>query len=520
MTHALAAVPLIRTLERHPRWALCLALLAGAALVPAFAPFELRVLGVLAPALLFVLWAGAQPRQAAWRGYAFGLGMFGAGVYWVYYSLHLFGAAIAPLAALITAGFVMLLALFPALLGYLAARLRGRTPAFVHLVLLVPALWVLFEWWRGWFLTGFPWLLLGTAQLDTALAGYMPVLGVFGTGMVAAMMAGALAWGVVSGHRRLAAGLGLVGLLWLGGLGLKQVEWTRPVGEPLQVSLLQGNMAQEDKLRPEELVTAMGLYAYLTEEAFGSDLILWPETAVPNFYHYLEEDFLLPLEAEARTHGSELLAGIFTYEPETRRMFNSIAKVDAERPQFYHKRKRVPFGEYLPLRGLLEWLDGYIELPMADLSKGYGDFTLEAAGIVLGASICYEDAFGHLIIRALPRAQMLVNVTNDAWFGDSIAPHQHLEIARVRSLEAGREMLRATNTGISAVIDHRGGIRDRSPQFKTHVLTTRAQPREGRTPYALWGNWPVVTGLTLLVAGLVLAGRRGPASPSSPVPRS
>ncbi|SEQ22927.1 apolipoprotein N-acyltransferase [Ectothiorhodospira magna] len=508
MPQTLSTLPLIRLLERHPRWVLLLALLAGVALVPAFAPFEIRVLGVLAPALLFLLWAGAQPRQAAWRGYVFGLGLFGAGVYWVYYSLHLFGAAIAPLAALITAGFVMLLALFPALLGYLVARLRGRTTPFVHLVVLVPALWVLFEWWRSWLLTGFPWLLLGTAQRDTALAGYLPVLGVFGTSLVAAMMAGALVWGVVSGPRRLVAALGLVGVLWLGGLGLTQVEWTRPVGEPLQVSLVQGNMAQEDKLRPGARVTAMKLYGELTEAAFGSDLILWPETAVPSFYHALEEDFFLPLAAEAGIHGGALLAGIFTYEHHTRRMFNSIVKVDADHPQFYHKRKRVPFGEYLPMRGWLEWLERYIELPMADLSQGHGGYTLEAAGIVLGASICYEDAFGHLIIRALPQAQMLVNVTNDAWFGDSIAPHQHLEIAQVRSLEAGRDMLRATNTGISAVIDHQGRIRDRSPQFQPHVLTSWAQPREGRTPYALWGNWLVVTGLMVLVAGLLLGGAR------------
>ncbi|MCG5495716.1 apolipoprotein N-acyltransferase [Ectothiorhodospira variabilis] len=509
MTASVSDLSLPRRIEQHPRLAALVAALAGVLQVLAFAPFEVRALSILAPAILFILWVGASPRQAAWRGYAFGVGLFGAGVYWVYHSLHLFGAAIAPLAALITAGFVLALALFPAFMGYLVARLRVRMPGPWALILLMPALWVLFEWWRGWFLTGFPWLLLGTAHLDTQLAGYVPVVGVFGVSALVAVMAGCLAWGLIRGQRAALWAGGVILALWLGGALLSQVEWTRPTGQPLTASLLQGNVAQEEKLLPEHLPQSMALYAQLTEEAFGSDLIVWPETAVPTFHRRLEPEFLGPLARAARAQGSTMITGIFTYDPETGNMYNSIARLDgAGEAEFYHKRKLVPFGEYLPLRGLLMWLDDFIELPMADLSRGHGGWTLEAAGVILGPSICYEDAFGSQIIRALPRAQLLVNVTNDAWFGDSIAPHQHLEIARARSLETGREMLRATNTGISAVIDHRGRIRDQSPQFETHVLTAHTQPRDGATPYVIWGNWPVVLWAVAMVVALPLLARR------------
>ncbi|MCG5536399.1 apolipoprotein N-acyltransferase [Ectothiorhodospira mobilis] len=499
-------------LERHTRLAALGALLAGVVTVLAFAPFGWRPLAVAGPALLFILWAGASPKQAGLRGYAFGAGFFGAGVYWIYYSLHLFGSAIAPLAALITAGFVLFLALFPALLGWLAARLRPGLPRPLWLMGLVPALWVLLEWVRGWLFTGFPWLRLGTAQLDTPLAGYLPLLGELGGSAVAAVLAGALAWILVEG-RRGAPALAVVLLLGAAGAGLGQVQWTRPAGPTLSASLLQGNVAQEDKIDPAQLPLSMDRYRRLSLEAAGSDLILWPETAVPAFYDQLQAPLLDPLARRLEEEGSALIIGVFTYDPETGAMYNSIARVGGEDPAVYHKRKRVPFGEYLPLRGLLAWLDAYIQLPMADLSRGHGGWTLEAAGITLGPSICYEDAFGAQTIRALPEARLLVNVTNDAWFGDSIAPHQHLEIARVRAVETGRPMLRATNTGVSAVIGHRGEVLARSPQFTTHILTARVQPRAGITPYARWGDGPVVVTAALAAVLLPLAGRRRRLSP-------
>jgi apolipoprotein N-acyltransferase len=506
LSTASAASLSLRLVRRVPFLDRAVSLAAGGGLVLAFAPFEWRSMAVISPALLFLLWIGASARRAFQLGYLFGLGLFGAGVSWIYFSLHLFGAAIAPLAALITLFFVLAMALYPALLGWGVARLRtGRD--WANLMLIMPAGWVVFEWWRGWFLTGFPWLLLGHAQPETWLAGYAPVVGAYGVGWAAAVSAGVLAWTLTGDLRRLAAGPILLLALWLGGAALSRVEWTVPEGPALRVSLLQGNVAQETKWKPESLFMAMDLYARLNREALGSDLILWPETAIPAFYHEVAEHYLLPLSEETRAHGGALLVGIFVYEPGTRHMYNSIVHVD-EWPSAYHKRHLVPFGEYLPLRGLLMWLDSLLEIPMSDLTPGRGRPLLDVAGLPVGFSVCYEDAFGEQMIDALPEARMLVNVSNDAWFGDSIAPHQHLEIARMRSLESGRVMLRATNTGISAVIGHRGEIIARSPQFEEHVLTAQAQPRTGLTPYARWGNTPVVLLAMLVVALGGVVGRK------------
>lgn len=498
--------PVISFLAARPRLGDLLALLCGVLLTLAFAPYELRVFAVLAPAGLFLLWWDQTPGRAARRGYLFGLGMFGAGVSWIYYSLHLFGSAIAPLAALITALFVAVLALYPALLGALLARFAPRLPGLA-LLLCFPAAWVLWEWWRGWFLTGFPWLLLGTAQVDTALGGYVPVVGAYGASLVVALMAGLLAWALVRLTPR-ALGLGAAGVLclWLAGLGLGRIEWTHPEGEALQAHLIQGNVAQEEKWGPDSIDEALDLYGGLTRQALSrsrADIVLWPETAIPAFYHEIHEP-LMALAGEVEAQGGALITGIFVYDFDTGAMYNSIVHATAE-PVAYHKRHLVPFGEYLPLRGLLMWLDGLLEIPMSDLSKGSGRPLMVVNDLSIGMSVCYEDAFGGQVIDAFPEARLLINVSNDAWFGDSIAPHQHLEIARLRSLETGRDMLRATNTGVSAVIGHRGELIAISPQFEAHVLEASAQPRTGRTPFSLWGNWvAVLLSLALLAAGLAL----------------
>lgn len=507
---------MLQFLQGRPRMSLLLALFAGALLVTAFAPFEVRSASILAPAILFVLLASASPWQAAVRGYVFGVGMFAAGVYWIFHSLHLFGEAIAPLAMAITAGFVLFLALFPAVMGYLISRLGAAMPLAVRLLLLMPALWLLFEWLRSVFLTGFPWLLLGTAHLDTALSGFVPILGVAGASLVAAFMAACLALAMVRGQRVVIAAGILLLMVWGAGLMLNQLQWTRATERTLSVSLLQGNVSQDEKMQFENLPRSMERYAELTLQAIGAELILWPETAIPTFYDYLADDLLLPLARAVQAAGGELVIGVFTHEPETERMFNSIVRVDEHEPAFYHKRRLVPFGEYLPLRGVLAWLDGYIELPMADLSRGDGAYTLALGDLILGPSVCYEDAFGRQVIRALPEAGLLVNVSNDAWFGDSIAPHQHLEIARARALESGRYMLRATNTGISAIIDHRGLVLARSPQFQPHVLSGTVQIREGTTPYVRWGDWPVLLFAIAMLLCAVLIGRYGRAVQARP----
>jgi apolipoprotein N-acyltransferase len=486
-----------------------LALLAGALLPLAFAPIALYPLAVFAPALLFLLWLDAAPRRALWRGFLFGLGQFGVGVSWVYVAIHDFGHSGVPLAMFLTALFVAVLALFPALLGYLAARfLRG--PDWQRLVILFPAAWTLIEWLRGWILTGFPWLNLGYSQIDAPLRGFAPLVGAYGVTLAVALSAGLLAVLALPGRRAWLFALTGLAVLWLGGALLTRIDWTEASGPPLRVSLVQGNIPQDAKWSPELVQRTLDLYADLTRRHWDSRLILWPEAAITAFYHEVAGDYLPELAREARSHNTDIVLGIPVREPGTRRYFNSLFAM-SERPGFYHKRHLVPFGDYLPLEDFLRGLIRFFDLPMSGFSSGpEGQPLLQAAGQKIASAICYEDIFGEELIAALPEATLLVNATNNAWYGNSFAPHQHLEMSRLRALETGRYMLRVTTNGVSAIIDARGKILGRSPQFETYVLTGEAVPRSGATPYVRAGNLPVI----LLVLGIVIyavwAARRRP----------
>jgi apolipoprotein N-acyltransferase len=478
-----------------------LALLAGALLPLAFAPLSFFPLAVLSPALLFLLWLDVTPRRASWRGLLFGFGQFGVGVSWVYVAIHDFGHSGVPLAVFLTALFVAVLALFPALLGYLAARFL-RAPDGLRLTLIFPAAWTLIEWLRGWILTGFPWLNLGYSQIDAPLRGFAPLVGVYGVTLAVALSAGLLAVFILSGRRaQLFALTGLV-LLWFGGALLARIDWTEASGAPLRVSLVQGNIPQDSKWSPELVQRTLDLYADLTRRHWDSRLILWPEAAITAFYHEVAGDYLSGLAREARAHGTDIVLGIPVREPGTRRYFNSLLAI-SDQPGFYHKRHLVPFGDYLPFEDFLRGLIHFFDLPMSGFSAGPDEQPLlHAAGQPIASAICYEDVFGEEMITALPEATLLVNATNNAWYGNSFAPHQHLEMSRWRALETGRYMLRVTTNGVSAIINEHGKIQGRSPQFETYVLSGEAVPHTGATPYVRVGNWPVV----LLVFGIVLYG--------------
>lgn len=483
-----------------------LALIAGAILPFAFAPFDVFPLAVVAPALLFLLWLDLPPRRAFRRGYLFGVGMFGVGVSWIFVSMYEFGGVSLSLSIFLTALFVSILALFPGLLGYCLTQLFKRSTAAsssLRLALIFPAGWVLFEWMRGWFLTGFPWLNLGYSQLDTPLAGLAPVVGVYGVSLAVALSAGCLALVICAGNHRVRAvwGVALLGL-WGGAAALNALPWTQASGAPLRVTLLQGAIPQDIKWLYELRAPTLELYIKLTREHWDSQLIVWPESALPEIYNEAK-DFLDTLAEEARSHNTDLLIGLLYENAATGRYYNSMVSVGGNR-QFYHKHHLVPFTEYLPMQALLGGVVDFMQVPMSDFSAGDDKQPpLAVAGQQAGISICYEDAFGEEVIRALPEATLLVNVSNDAWFGHSIAPQQHLQIARMRALETGRPLLRATNTGLTAIVDARGEVQAVAPQFQVYALSGEVQPMQGMTPYARYGNYPVVIllGLLFLVAG-------------------
>lgn len=489
-----------------PDWQrLLLLLLAGASLPLAFAPFNVFPLAFLAPIPLFAAWLNAEPRQAMASGFAFGLGQFGVGISWVYVAIHDFGNSAMPVAAILTLLFVAVLAAVPALVGYFSARFAPRNSTnAVKLLLWLPAIWTLGEWFRGWVLTGFPWLNLGYSQIDSPLGGYAPILGVYGLSWLCALGAGSLLWMWQLRRRALFLVLPLWLLLLGGGALLGTVSWTKPVGEPVRVTLIQGNVPQATKWDPKAIRARLERYANLTQQHFDdSDLIIWPENAVTVFYHDIKEAFFDGLADDARATGTDLILGVPLLDDDGVRYYTTMMSLGSSHG-FYRKRHLVPFGEFLPLEGLLRGLINFFDLPMSSFSPGPDDQPmLSVAGHKVAATVCYEDAFGEEMRDFLPEASMLVNGSNNAWYGDSFAPHQHLQISRMRALEAGRPMLRATTNGISALIDEKGKIQVRSRQFRTEMLSDTVQPMQGATPYVRWGNWPVVMLLLVMVAGVL-----------------
>jgi apolipoprotein N-acyltransferase len=493
----------------RPARDLSLAFGLGALSVLGFAPFYLFALPVLTLAVLFGLCERATKRSGRFLvGFAWGLGCFLGGVSWVYVSLNTFGVMPAPLAALSTFLLCALLALCPGFAG-LAAGAIG-TSATTRALLSLPASWTVFEWVRGWYFTGFPWLAIGYSQAPASpLAGFAPVLGVYGVSLVTALSSALmyLAWNMRRSRGALAC-VAAFALLWLGGAALKAHEWTRPEGEPVSVSLIQGNIPQEMKWREDQIRATLDTYLRLIRST-DSRLVVLPETALPLYLQDVPPDYLARVAAHARVNGADVLIGLPEYGAGKDEYFNSVIAFGASPQQTYRKHHLVPFGEFVPLKGLFGWFVEAVAIPLLDFSRGgLGQRPLAVAGQKVGVNICYEDLFGEEIIRQLPEATMLVNASNVAWFGDSLAPAQHLQISQMRALETGRPMLRATNTGMTAVIDPKGRIEVIAKPFTEAIVRADVQGYSGATPFVRWGNGALLTLCgVLLAAALVL--RRG-----------
>ena len=477
-----------------------LAFLAGAASVLAFAPAGLYPLAFLTFALLIRMWMRASAREAFWTGFAFAMGLFGAGVSWVYVSLHTFGGMPAPVAAVATLGFCVLISLFPACAGWLQARIPA--PPLVRACLLIPASWTLFEWLRSWVLTGFPWLSAGYAAVGWWAEGLGAIAGVFGISFVTLCIAG-FAWSLASGRRRSASALAAVALL-AALEGLRHVDWTDPQGRPVMTALLQGNIEQDMKFRAERYQDILETYARLAEET-RAPLVVMPETAVPRLLDRVDPAYIERLEAVAKRNRGHLLVGV-PVQGTGGAYYNAVVNIGARPAQLYRKRHLVPFGEFVP--PAFGWVMQMLHVPMSDFSRGAaGQAPLDAAGQKIAVNICYEDAFGDDIAEHAMRATLLVNVSNVAWFGDSLAPSQHLQMARLRAIETGRMHLTATNTGITAAIDRDGHVLARLPAYTEGRLEIAAQGYTGATPYMRWRDWPVLALSLLALAAAAVAAR-------------
>ncbi|PID46213.1 MAG: apolipoprotein N-acyltransferase [Proteobacteria bacterium] len=498
-------------------------LVSGACLVLALAPFNLFPIAYVAPAVLFYLllrtYRRAQSVKLAW---AFGIGLFGAGASWVFQSMYSFASTPFVLAAFLTFLFVLALALQIALFGFIVSFFN-KGLLVLRLLLVYPAAWVLVEWIRGWFLTGFPWLYIGHSQIDTWFAHFAPIGGSLLVSWVTAVVAGALVVIFAVHHPeqdhqasldterdkpvaglsiQRSRGIAIAVVLLLTGSAwyLSTKDWVQPTGESLKVSLIQGNIAQDKKWLPENRVPSVELYMKLTRENWDSDLIIWPETAIPGRFSDFNDFVLAPMHSEAMTTNTHLVVGGF-HESEKGQFKNSTIVLggDVAEVDLYSKRHLVPLGEYIPLLKYLRWLERWMNIPYDNLSVGDEDGLQTIGKHRAQMSICYEDAFGEEIIRDLPEANYLVNVTNDGWFSGSVEPYQHMQIARFRALEAGRYLLRATNTGVTGIVNHRGEILHTMPAYQQGVVSGDMMILTGSTPYVRFGNVLVVFGTVLLL---------------------
>jgi len=479
----------------------CLAaLLAGGLTTLSAAPFSLWWLGPVAAGLVYAGLPTLTPAQAGRRGWCYGLGLFGSGASWVYVSIHDYGYTGVPLALFLTALFVAGLALFFAVTLWAYRRLCGPRLAALSFA----GAWVLGEWLRTWLFTGFPWLLLGSAQVDSPLAPWAPVGGVYLLSLVTAL-SGSL--GVEVLRRRWWPAVPLAAV-WLAPLVLPN-QWSSPAGEPVRVALLQGNLPQLIKWTREGQRQAIDTYLSMTQDVKKDvDLVIWPEAALPMF-----EDQAAPYLDRARASlptGTDLLTGILQRDDNGLYYNSVVGRGDVEGE--YRKAHLVPFGEYLPLDNLLRGVIAFFDLPAPTMTPGPDDQApIQVGELTIGNAICYEIIYADLVVSRARDAEILLTISNDTWFGASIGPLQHLQMARLRALENGRPVVRATSNGVTAFIDSQGRVTARAPQFEAAILVGDVTPMQGLTPFTLTGSWPA----WLLAALLLVPGLRPRRKPSA-----
>lgn len=452
-----------------------ISLIAGSLLPLAFAPWHYFWLAPIATAILLYIWLKSTPWRAALNGWLFGIGMFGVGTSWVYISIHRFGGASILLSSMLTALFIITLALFIAICGYCMTRFAPK-----KFILSFPVFWILFEWLRSHLFTGFPWLLLGYSQTNSLLRGYAPIIGVYGISLLVALSAALIA--AIFKRRKKIFPIIILILIWAVGELLVPINWTKPTGKPITVSIVQGNIPQQLKWSPDQIAPTIQHYKSLTQPYWNNDIIIWPEAAIPLPLPYAQT-FVNQISAAAKKHHASLILGIPIQI--NSQYYNAAISLGAGSGKYY-KQRLVPFGEYVPFESILRGLFTFFDLPMSEFVKGPTKQDLLHAGNVLIAPyICYEVAYAHLVHRDLPKAQLLITISNDAWFGKSIAAAQHLQIGQMRCLETGRYMLFGTNNGITAIINPQGKIVKRLPRFKSLVLTGKVYAMQGETP-CMW----------------------------------
>lgn len=458
---------------------------------------------IVALAVLLAATYDASPRRAALLSFLYAAGHFGLGLSWTHNSLHVYGGVALPVAITLSTMLGLALALFHAASAWVGRKVAGDAGMGWSLACLVAA-WVLLEHARGWAFTGFDWLALGYSQVHrSAIAGYIPTLGTFGAtaicGTVAALLAAAL---MQKSHRASAVPVAVIVAIAAGGQALRRVEFTSPAGEPFTASVLQGAVPQDRQWLSSNIAALPTRYLGLAERAEGR-LLVTPESAFPFDWERFDDSGVEAYRDALSWNDGHIVIGTFTASPDTGRPRNSAVVLGADGSQHeYSKRHLTPYGEYLPFAALLEPILRRAQIPYSDLEPGDGDGIVELPYVTIGLSICYESLFPRLF--SAPPAEVLVNLTNDSWFDGTGMPRQHLQVAMARALEHGRWLLRASNTGPSAIISPQGRVVSRVLPLGRGIATHEVVPLSGATPYARFGDAPVLlVALGVLIARLV-----------------
>ncbi len=497
-------------LSAAARFPFILTVMVGALLPFSLAPYHLWPLGLLAVAALAGALVGKDGKRCLQLAFGFGLGMYGSGASWVYISIHTFGHTPALLAGALTAAFVACLAFVFALPFYVYGRWLNRTP--LALLIAFPAIWVLGEWTRTWLLTGFPWLFLGYGHLRTPLAGWAPVLGVLGVSFVAASTATVALQLLLFRRdnlwtkRHLLLGLWPLAF-WLGGFGLHQIQWTRFDDAPVSVGMAQPNIPQDRKWDPAYRGETFRIFNDLSRSLWGYDWVIWPEAAIPMLYHDATST-ISALDAKAMQTNTVFITGILYDQAEPDQYFNSLIAL-GKGSGISYKTRLVPFGEYVPLESVLRGTLDFFDLPTSIIHAGpeYTD-GLQAGVYTIAPTICYEVVYPDLVAHRAVNSHVLLTVSNDAWFGRSIGPVQHFQMAQMRALETGRYMIRSTNNGISGIIGPKGEVVVTGNRYTRESIRGVVRTAEGTTPFMWWQSWPVVALCLLAITWTVVLARR------------
>lgn len=488
-------------------WWYFIALIAGAILPLAFAPFNIYFFGFLSPAVLLYIWLRSSPARSFLVGLLFGIGFFTVGTYWIYISINTYGNTPVPISIIVTALFILVLTSYIAFQGYFFNKFFQHKSIAIKSLCVFPCFWVIFEWLRGILFTGFPWLFLGYSQLNNPLEGLAPIIGVYGLSWVVAFISGCLVVIVTYNPKKIKSFaiisvFTIIIVSWL----LTLAQWTKPYDKPLQVSLVQGNISQQMKWSPAKLTSILNTYQELTEQHWKSSLIVWPEAAVPIFPQEVSS-YLNNLNQAAKKHHVSMILGAPIINPKTKQYYNGMLLL-GDSQGIYLKRHLVPFGEFLPLKSLFSWFIKRFNVPMSDFSSGPAkQMNLRINHFFFAPFICYEIAYPNLVLDSMNNKHLIVVITDDSWFGQSIALNQQVQMGQMRALETGRYLLHSTNTGITAIINAKGRIIAQAPIGKKYVLTGMITPMSGKTPLMWWHYYPIIVLIVVLLLFSIISKR-------------